>query len=71
MAILEVLRYPDSRLRNKAIPFETVNDDSRNLANDMLETMYENKGIGLAAIQVNIQKRLVVIDLSEEKNEPI
>ncbi len=71
MAILEVLRYPDSRLRNKAIPFETVNDDSRNMANDMLETMYENHGIGLAATQLNIQKRLIVIDLSEDKNEPI
>ena len=71
MALLEVLHYPDSRLRNKAVPFETVNDDSRHLAKDMLETMYENNGIGLAATQVNISKRLVVIDLSEDKNEPI
>lgn len=71
MALLEVLHYPDNRLRNKAIPFESVDDDTRNLASDMLETMYENNGIGLAATQVNIQKRLVVIDLSEDKNKPI
>jgi peptide deformylase len=71
VALLEVLHYPDNRLRNKAIPFETVDDNTRNLARDMLETMYENNGIGLAATQVNISKRLVVIDLSEDKNEPI
>lgn len=71
MALLEVLHYPDNKLRNKAIPFETVDDNARNLARDMLETMYENNGIGLAATQVNISKRLVVIDLSEDKNEPI
>ncbi|MFT5427018.1 MAG: peptide deformylase [Gammaproteobacteria bacterium] len=71
MALLEVLHYPDNRLRNKAIPFEIVDDNARDLARDMLETMYANNGIGLAATQVNIQKRLVVIDLSEDKNEPI
>ena len=71
MALLEVLHYPDDRLRKKAVPFETIDEDSRNLAKNMLETMYENNGIGLAATQVNIQKRLVVIDLSEDKNEPI
>ena len=71
MALLEVLHYPDNRLRNKAIPFGTVDNDTRNLASDMLETMYENNGIGLAATQVNIQKRLVVIDLSKDRNEPI
>ncbi len=71
VALLEVLHYPDNRLRIKANPFDTVNDNSRNIARDMLETMYENNGIGLAATQVNVHKRLVVIDLSEDKNEPI
>ena len=71
MAILEVLRYPDTRLRKKAIPFEAVDESCRILAEDMLETMYDSHGIGLASTQVNIQKRLVVIDLSSEKNDPI
>ncbi len=71
MAILEVLQYPDARLRKKAIPIKTIDESCRILARDMLETMYENNGIGLASIQVNVQKRLVVIDLSEDKNEPI
>jgi len=70
MAILEVLYFPDDRLRNKAIPVEDVGDETREIAANMLETMYAEKGIGLAATQVNIQKRIVVIDLSEEKNEP-
>ena len=71
MAVLEVLHYPDAGLRKKAVPFETVDEACRILAQDMLETMYENNGIGLASTQVNVQKRLVVIDLSEDKNEPI
>lgn len=71
VALLEVLHYPDSRLRNKALAFENVDEDCRTLARDMLETMYENNGIGLAATQVNVQKRLVVIDLSSERNDPI
>ncbi len=71
MALLEVLHYPDDRLRKKALPIEVVDEDACNLARDMLETMYENNGIGLAATQVNISKRLVVIDLSEDKNEPV
>jgi len=71
VALLEVLHFPDDRLRKKAVPFETIDEDCRDLAKKMLETMYENNGIGLAATQVNIQKRLVVIDLSENKNEPI
>lgn len=69
MALLEVLHFPDSRLRKKAVPVESIDDNCRSLAKDMLETMYHNQGIGLAATQVNIQKRLVVIDLSTEKNE--
>jgi len=71
VAILEVLHYPDAGLRKKAVPIEIVDKSCLILAKDMLQTMYENKGIGLAATQVNVHKRLVVIDLSEDKNEPI
>ncbi len=71
MAILEVLHYPDAGLRKKAVPIEIVDKSCLILAKDMLQTMYENNGIGLAATQVNVHKRLVVIDLSEDKNEPI
>lgn len=71
MATLKVLHFPDKRLRKKALPVETIGEDTRKLAQDMLETMYANNGIGLAATQVNIQKRLVVIDLSEDRNKPI
>jgi peptide deformylase len=68
MAILEVLHIPDNRLRKKAQNISEIDDSIRELANDMLETMYNENGIGLAATQVNIQKRLVVIDLSNEKS---
>lgn len=71
MAVLKILNFPDKRLYRKAVAVETVDENTRNLMNDMLETMYKNNGIGLAAIQVNIQKRLVVIDLSEDRNEPL
>ncbi len=71
MAILEVLHFPDERLRNKALPVEHINSDIKEIATNMLETMYVESGIGLAATQVNIQKRIVVIDLSEERNEPL
>lgn len=71
MAILTVLHFPDPNLRKKALPVEAVDTDLRTLANDMLETMYEEGGIGLAATQVNVQKRLIVMDLSEDKNEPV
>ncbi len=71
MAILEVLLFPDERLRNKAIPVEQINAEIKEIAANMLETMYAESGIGLAATQVNIQKRIVVMDLSEEKNEPL
>ncbi len=71
MALLEVLHFPDNRLRKKADPVENIDNNCRSLAGDMLETMYANRGIGLAATQVNVQKRLVVIDLSEDKNEAI
>ncbi|MCU7853384.1 MAG: peptide deformylase [Candidatus Thiodiazotropha sp. (ex Monitilora ramsayi)] len=71
MAILDILHFPDPRLRNKAKPVAEVDDSIRRLIDDMLETMYEAPGIGLAATQVNVAKRLVVIDLSEDKNEPL
>lgn len=71
MSLLEVLHFPDNRLRKKAIPFKTIDANCRLLAKDMLETMYDSQGIGLAATQVNIQKRLIVIDLSPEKNAAI
>lgn len=71
MALLNILHFPDPRLRQKALPIETVTDEIRQLAHDMLETMYDAPGIGLAATQVNEQKRLIVIDVSEEKNDPL
>ncbi|RDH83400.1 MAG: peptide deformylase [endosymbiont of Escarpia spicata] len=71
MAILDILHFPDPRLRNKAKPVPEVDDSVRRLVDDMFETMYEAPGIGLAATQVNATKRVVVIDISEEKNEPL
>jgi peptide deformylase len=71
MAILDILHFPDPRLRNKAKPVTQVDDSIRRLVDDMLETMYQAPGIGLAATQVNVAKRVVVIDLSEEKNQPL
>ena len=71
MALLEILRYPDKRLRTKAVPVETICDDIRNIVSSMLETMYNAPGIGLAATQVNIHQRIVVIDISEDRNNPL
>lgn len=71
MAVLEVLHFPDARLRKKALVIEAIDDDIRTLAADMVETMYAENGIGLAANQVNVQKRLIVIDLSLTKSEPV
>ncbi|MET0109706.1 MAG: peptide deformylase [Candidatus Thiodiazotropha sp.] len=71
MAILDILHFPDPRLRNKAKPVAQVDDSIRRLIDDMLETMYQAPGIGLAATQVNVAKRVVVIDLSDEKNQPL
>ena len=71
MALLEILHYPDPRLRNRAEPIETVDDDIRRLAADMLETMYDAPGIGLAATQVNVHKRILVADVSEERDQPL
>ena len=70
MAKLEILHYPDKRLRTVAEPVEVVDDSIRKLVDDMFETMYEAPGIGLAATQVNVHKRVIVMDLSPEKDEP-
>ncbi len=71
MAKLDILHFPDPRLRKKALPVETVDDTVRGLIDDMFETMYDAPGIGLAATQVNVQKRVIVIDVSEDKNQPL
>lgn len=71
MALLNILHFPDPRLRKKASDIEVVDDTTRQLADDMLETMYEAPGIGLAAPQVNVSKRLIVIDISEDKSSPL
>jgi peptide deformylase len=71
MALLEILHYPDKRLRTVAQPVEVVDDSIRSLVDDMFETMYAAPGIGLAATQVNVHKRVIVMDLSAEKNEPL
>jgi len=70
MAKLEILHFPDSRLRSKAKPVDAVDDALRRLIDDMFETMYAAPGIGLAATQVNVHKRVVVIDLSQEQDDP-
>lgn len=69
MALLPILRYPDPRLHKRAAPVEVVDDKIRKLVADMAETMYEAPGIGLAATQVNVHKRVVVIDVSEDHSE--
>ena len=69
MAILNILKYPDPRLHTVAKPVAEVNDEIRAIVTDMKETMYASKGIGLAATQVDIHQQIVVIDLSEERNQ--
>jgi peptide deformylase len=71
MALLEILEFPDPRLRTKARPVAQVDDALRALADAMLETMYAAPGIGLAATQVDVHQRLVVIDVSEGKDQPL
>lgn len=71
MAILEILEYPDPRLRTRAEPVQEVNEEIRRLADDMLETMYAAPGIGLAATQVNVHERVLVIDVSESQDDPL
>lgn len=70
MAILEILEFPDPRLRNRAQDVKVVDDTLRTLIDDMLETMYDAAGIGLAATQINEHQRLLVMDTSAEKNQP-
>jgi peptide deformylase len=69
MAKLDILRYPDKRLRQVAKPVTDFNDSVRTLSENMAETMYGAPGIGLAAVQVTVALRVVVMDLSEEKND--
>ena len=71
MAVLEILHHPDPRLRNVAASVEAVDDAVRELADDMLETMYASRGIGLAAVQVGIARRVIVVDVSPERNAPL
>jgi len=70
MAILDVLSFPDERLRTVAKPVEEVNDEIKQLVSDMFETMKDENGIGLAATQVNRHVQVVVMDVSEDQNEP-
>ena len=70
MAILEILEYPDPRLRTKAQLVLSVDNQVRDLLDDLFETMYAAPGIGLAASQVDIHKRVIVIDISENRDEP-
>jgi peptide deformylase len=71
MTKLVILEYPDPRLRKKAAPILIVDDAVRQLADDMLETMYAANGVGLAATQVDVHRRLLVLDVSEERNQPL
>jgi peptide deformylase len=71
MALLPILCYPDQRLHKVAKPVQAVDDRIRVLIDDMLETMYDASGIGLAATQIDVHERLVVIDVSEERNQPL
>lgn len=71
MALLPILHYPDPRLRLKAGPIADVNDEVRRLIDDMFETMYQAPGVGLAAPQVNVAKQLIVIDITEDKSQPL
>ncbi|EGR0101552.1 peptide deformylase [Vibrio vulnificus] len=71
MSVLQVLTFPDDRLRTVAKPVEKVTPEIQTIVDDMIETMYDEEGIGLAATQVDIHQRIVVIDISESRNEPM
>jgi peptide deformylase len=70
MAKLTILEFPDPRLRTEAAPIESVDAEVRSLVDDMLETMYAAPGIGLAATQVDVHRRLLVVDVSADKSDP-
>ena len=71
MALLPILRYPDPRLHTVARPVAEVNDRIRQLADDMIQTMYAAEGVGLAATQVDVHERVIVMDTSEEHDRPV
>ncbi|MBT3425454.1 MAG: peptide deformylase [Gammaproteobacteria bacterium] len=71
MSILEILEFPDSRLRKKALPVTNVTEKEYDLAKQMLSSMYQAPGIGLAATQVNVHQRLIVCDVSEHQDSPL
>lgn len=71
MALLPILCYPDPRLRTKAAPVPAVDESIVRLIDDLLETMYAAPGIGLAATQVNVHKRVLVVDVSEQRDQPL
>ncbi|HAS6189826.1 TPA: peptide deformylase [Vibrio vulnificus] len=71
MSVLQVLTFPDDRLRTVAKAVEKVTPEIQKIVDDMIETMYDEEGIGLAATQVDIHQRIVVIDISESRNEPM
>ena len=71
MAVLKILIFPDQRLRTIAKEILVIDDEIKALARNLLETMYEGKGIGLSATQANIHKRILVVDVSDEKDSPL
>lgn len=71
MSVLQVLTFPDDRLRTVATPVENVTPEIQKFVDDMIETMYDEEGIGLAATQVDYHKRIVVIDVSETRDQPM
>jgi peptide deformylase len=71
MALLTILRYPDPRLHTVAKPVEQVDDRIRSLVDDMLQTMYASDGVGLAATQVDVHERVIVMDTSESRDQPL
>ncbi|MDF2867114.1 MAG: peptide deformylase [Gammaproteobacteria bacterium] len=71
MTVRAILHFPDPRLRNKALPVTEINDEIRTLIDDMFETMYHDRGVGLAANQINVFKRVIVMDHSEDRSEQL
>lgn len=71
MAILDILHFPDERLRRMAEPVVSVDGRVRQLIDDMFETMYDAPGIGLAAVQVNVAERVIVVDVSDDRSQPL